>query len=350
MRLRPLIFLLITAFAAYSGFWYYLAHNAEDRVQNIARDLSRSGLEFDYQELAVSGFPYRLMLDFRGVEISYRDGPLQLDWSGPTLQAILQPWQPNHAVFLAPDSLVSASYRTEKTSAVIIEPGLASLSLRSTSRDGERYSLVLEDSRIQALASGADEAFLKRAEIHFRSRRRQAAGVTVSGLVEPVFAEVSVSLRNLDLDAGNAGPDGNKTTSIEMLAVDLLPRGRFFPRLTPYSLAAWRDAGSIVDIAKIEARWGEVDIEGDGSVSLDDELQPLGAISLRTANPEGMLDNMTRVGWIAGRDQQEAAQVVQLFRNLGAAGTPVTLSISVQGGSISMGPIVLAEISPLVPR
>lgn len=350
MRLRPLIYFLIGAFAAYAGFWYYLAHNAEERVQNIAEDLSRSGFEFDYQELDVSGFPYRLVLDFKGVEASYRDGPLQLDWSGPSLQAILQPWQPNHAVLLASDTLISASYRTDKTSAVIIESSLASISLRSSDRDGERFSLVLDDSRIQPLTNGAREASLKRAEIHFRSRRRQAAGVTVSGLVEPVFAEISISLDDLEIDAGNARPDRPGITSINMLSVELLPRGRFFPRLTPYSLSAWRDAGSIVDIAKIEARWGEVGIEGDGSVTLDEDLQPLGAISLRTANPEDLLDNMTRAGWIDQRDGQEAAEVIQLFRSLGTAGAPVALSISIQGGSIAMGPIVLAEIGPLVPH
>ncbi len=351
MRLKPLISILIAAFAAYAGYWYYLAYYAEDRVRAMAEDLARSGLEFDYQELDISGFPYRLVLDFRNVEIAYRDGPLRLDWSGPSLQAVLQPWQPGHAVLFAPDSLIGISYRTAGTSAVTIEPGLLSLSLRSTERDGERYSLVLEDSRIQALSGSAGEIFARRAELHFRSRRLRTAGATTSGLVEPVLAEISLSVSGLGPGAGKgAGQRRNGTPMIDQFAIDLLPRGRFLPRLTAYSLAAWRDAGSTMDIGKITARWGKVRIEGDGSVTLDGELQLLGAISLRTSDPDALLENMAGAGWISAPDRQDAADAVDLFRSLAAPGAPVALSISLQGGAITMGPVVLAEFGPLVTR
>ena len=347
VRLKPLISVLVAALAAYSGFWYYLAHNAEGRVQAIVNDMARSGLEFDYQELDVSGFPYRLVLDFKGVQAGYRDGPLRLDWSGPSLQAVLQPWQPGHAVLFATESLISISYRTDQTTAATIEPKLLSLSLRSTDREGDRFSLVMEDSRIQALSRGAPETHIKRAELHFRSRRLQAAGATVSGLVEPVLADLSASISGLDIGARRGG---NEATKIDHFAIDMQPRGRFFPRLTPYSLAAWRDAGSTVDIGNLDVLWGTVTVDGDGSLTLDDDLQPLGAISLRTSNPEGLLDNMSEAGWIDSRDRQEAAEIIDLFRTLGTTGSPVALAISLQGGSIAMGPVVLAEIGPLVQR
>lgn len=342
MRLKPLIFILFAALAAYAGYWYYLANHAEERVRGIARELARSGLEFDYRDLDISGFPYRLILDFSGVEVSYVDGPLRLDWSGPSLQAVLQPWQPDHAVFFAPDSLMSISYRTDRTRAVTIEPRLLSASLSSAKGGGARYSLVLEDSRIQAISGSAGETFIGRAEMHFRSRRLQAAGVTVSGLVEPVLADISLSI-----SAQVQKQDG---VAADHIIVELQPRGRFFPRLTRYSLAAWRDAGSTIDITSITARWGETRIEGDGSITLDSELQPLGAISLRTSEPEHLLEKMTAVGWIEPEDQQETAEAIKLFRSIAAPGAPITLAISLQGGTIAMGPVILAEFGALVPR
>lgn len=351
MRLKPLISVLLAAFAAYSGYWYYLAYHAEERVLEIARDMARSGLEFDYGALDVSGFPYRLVLDFTAVEIAYRDGPLMLDWSGPSLQAVLQPWQPGHAVLFAEDSLISISYRTDKTRAATIEPRLLSLSLRATDPGGERYSLVLEDSRIQALSGSAGEIFARRAEIHFRSRRLQTAGATVSGLVEPVLADISLSISGLGPGAGQTATTSQMATS--QIAMDLQPRGRFFPRLTAYSLAAWRDAGSTIDITRIAARWGKVSMTGDGSVTLDDELQPLGAISLRTSDPEGLLENMAKAGWIRPEDRQEAAGVIRLFRGLAAPARPgepaaVALALSLQDGAVRMGAITLAEFGALV--
>lgn len=347
MRLKPLIYILVAAFAAYSGYWYFLAYSAENRVQTMARDLARSGLEFDFQELNTSGFPYRLVLDFTNVEISYRDGPLRLDWSGPLLQAVMQPWQPGHAVLFAEDSLIGISYRTRKTSAVTIEPRLLSLSLRSTDRDGDRYSLVLEDSRIQSLSGSARETFAERTEIHFRSRQLQTPGATTSGLVEPVMAEISFTIDGLRPSSGRSR---NQKALIDQFSINLLPRGRFFPRLTAYSLAAWRDAGSTMDIGKIAARWGKVRIDGDGSLTLDGDLQPLGAISLRTSNPDGLLENMAGAGWISASDRQDASGAIELFRSLAAPGSPVALSISLQGGAITMGPVVLAEFGPLVIR
>lgn len=347
--LKPLIFVLLAAFAAYSGYWYYLAQNAEGKVRALTRELARSGFEFDYRELEISGFPYRLVLDFRGVSAGYRDGPLRLDWSGPALQAILQPWQPGHAVLLATDSLIGISYRTDRTKAFTIEPGLLSMSLRSTDRGDGRYSLVLEKSRIQALSATAGEIFAERVALHFRSRRLRSAGATVSGLSEPVLADISLSIEGLDMAGGRSrGKEGDKATAIEQIAIEIQPRGRFFPRLTAYSLAAWRDAGSIIDIASIRAQWGAVSLEGDGSVTLDSDLRPLGAISLRTGNPEGLLENLTKAGWIESRDRQDAADIVNLFRTLAAPGTPVPLSISLQGGAITLGSVILAELGPLV--
>ena len=351
MRLKPLILILIAAFAAYAGYWYYLAYHAEDRVREMANDLARSGLEFDYQELDISGFPYRLVLDFKNVGIAYSDGPLRLDWSGPSLQAIFQPWRPGHAVPFASDSLISLSYRTDKTSAVTIEPRLLSASLRPDNGSGERYSLILEDSRIQAISGSAGEIFARRAEIHFRSRRLHSVGATVSGLVEPVLADISFSVSGFAPGDGRSQGQGQEDTApMNEISVELQPRGRFFPRLTAYSLAAWRDAGSTIDIGKISARWGDTSVEGDGSVTLDSELQPLGAISLRTSDPESLLQNMEEAGWIKSADRQEAAETIRLFRDLAAPGAPVALAISLQGGAVTMGPIILAELGPLVPR
>lgn len=343
MRLKPLIFILIAAFAAYTGYWYFLAQNAEERVRGIAGELARSGLDFNYRELDISGFPYRLVLDFSGVEVAYVDGPLRLDWSGPSLQAVLQPWRPDHAVFFAADSLVGVSYRTDKTRAVTVEPRLLSASLSSAKGGGVRYSLVLEDSRVQAITGSAGETFIGRAVLQFRSRRLRSAGVTVSGLVEPILAEISLSV-------SARTPEQDGAVAPDQITVELQPRGRFFPRLTRYSLAAWRDAGSTIDITKITARWGDARIEGDGSITLDDELQPLGAISLRTSEPEDLLENMAEAGWIEPEDRQEAAEAVKLFRSIAAAGAPVALAISLQGGAITMGPVILAEFGALVPR
>lgn len=351
MRLKPLFLILIAAFAAYAGYWYYLAYHAEDRVRELANDLARSGLEFDYQELDISGFPYRLVLDFKNVGIAYRDGPLRLDWSGPSLQAILQPWRPGHAVLFASDSLISLSYRTDKTSAVTIEPRLLSASLRSGNGSGARYALILEDSRIQTLSGSAGEIFAARAEIHFRSRRLHSVGATVSGLVEPVLADISFSISGFGPGEGRSQGQGQGNTApMNEISVELQPRGRFFPRLTAYSLAAWRDAGSTIDIGKISARWSDASVEGDGSVALDGELQPLGAISLRTSDPESLLQNMVEAGWIKSDDRQEAAETIRLFRDLAAPGAPVALAISLQGGAVTMGPILLVELGPLVPR
>src|SRR5207245_1092159 len=47
------------------------------------------------------------------------------------------------------------------------------------------------------------------------------------------------------------------------------------------TLKNWYDQEGIIDLTKMDIVWGDIRLEGNGSLSLDQDLQPLGAFTVK---------------------------------------------------------------------
>jgi len=63
MRLFGLYALIAVTAAGYSGYWYFLADQAETAIDAQVSDWRADGLEVSYDESRVYGYPYRLSSD-----------------------------------------------------------------------------------------------------------------------------------------------------------------------------------------------------------------------------------------------------------------------------------------------
>ena len=102
--------------------------------------------------------------------------------------------------------------------------------------------------------------------------------------------------------------------------------------------------------------WGPLAAAGDGTITFDQDMQPLAAGTLRVAGLGETLDLLSNAGLIA-TGQATIAQVMfgAVAQPPAGGGRPqVKLPLTVQDGFVYIGPIKLAPLPPLdwshVPR
>jgi hypothetical protein len=137
--------------------------------------------------------------------------------------------------------------------------------------------------------------------------------------------------------AMNTAPFARTIRTIQLDA-DLL--GAIRPGRLQEALNAWRLGGGTLEVRRILLDWPPLTIAGDGTLALDDGLQPIAAFSTRITGFNDALDALETKGVIP-RGQTASAQVIL---NL-LASTPrddeapeLRIPLSVQDQRLSIGP------------
>ena len=66
--------LVVLAFAVWSGYWAFVAHQVEWRLLNEQKALIKAGYQASSEPFTVSGYPYRMYVDMKNVVIISSSG------------------------------------------------------------------------------------------------------------------------------------------------------------------------------------------------------------------------------------------------------------------------------------
>src|SRR5690554_3669272 len=88
---------LIAAFlvilgTAYAAYWHLMADRLEQGIERWAEEQRSHGLEADWTDFVIDGFPLRLRARFTTPRLIRRDGALPWSWQGDSLTLETQPW------------------------------------------------------------------------------------------------------------------------------------------------------------------------------------------------------------------------------------------------------------------
>jgi hypothetical protein len=105
-----------------------------------------------------------------------------------------------------------------------------------------------------------------------------------------------------------------------------------------------------IDLSRLAARWGAMELEAAGNLSVDSEGRPEGRITMRAVNWRDMLGVAASAGWIPQELLPTAERALGLLA--GFSGNPDTIDapLSFQNGFISLGPVPLGPAPRLVLR
>ncbi|MBT7760018.1 MAG: DUF2125 domain-containing protein, partial [Rhodospirillaceae bacterium] len=111
------------------------------------------------------------------------------------------------------------------------------------------------------------------------------------------------------------------------------------------ALGDWRDSGGTLDIKRLHLDWGGMKFDGDGTLALDADLQPVGAMKARIKGYRELVDGLVRARQIRERD----ADMAKFVLNMVARATPggentVTVPVTIQDRRLFIGPASLMNL------
>ncbi len=333
MRILLVVVLLVAA--AWGGYWFIGARAVESSLANWIEERREEGWVADYSSLETRGFPNRF--DTTITELHLADPETGLAWSAPVFQILALSYRPNHIIAVWPGEQTVAT----------------PLQRISVTADTFRGSLVLQPDTSLEL----DRAVVELSDVKLASTDGWSASLESGSLGtrqtvgRPNTHDIgfdAVGLRPsrdlLDaLDPSGSLPQVFDRIHIETTIAFDAPWNRFAvedrrPQITAF------------DLNRLDAKWGGMDLQAAGELTVDGAGIPTGRITVRARNWREMLDVAVATGLVA--DGLEGALERALELLAGLSGSPETLDapLSFQNGIVTFGPIPLGTAPRLVIR
>ncbi|HEX6980804.1 MAG TPA: DUF2125 domain-containing protein [Alphaproteobacteria bacterium] len=337
---RPLVFALVIvllAAAGWSAFWLYAARDIAARVAAWAAAQRAQGLTATYSGLVVAGFPFMWEVRIDSPHMTGA-GPTQWDWQGETVVATLRPWAIRDVPVLFPGThrIAAGAAFAETLSITAARPeGIVTLDA-----DGrlERLALDLGDATISRPTARAPVT-VRRLQFELRPHR------TPQPTYRTEVLDVAVDARDAvlpDVPAGGLGP------RIAQAHLNATVKGALPSAPLPAAVAAWRDSGGVVEAKRVALRWGPLDIDGDGTVTLDAENRPLGAFSVRIRGYGETLDALAGAGLVRPRDSAAVKVVLNMLARQTQSGErELSMPVTAQDGRLTVAGFPLMQVPPI---
>lgn len=337
---------LIALFAAaYGGWWLYAAASFEDAILRWAEARRAEGRRVAVEGLAMGGFPLWITAVADRVELG-DEQPAPWHWAGPRTEASARPWSFRRIVVSAP-----GAHRIETPGpdgARAVTPVEARDARGEIALD-EAGRIVQLDILLRAVTARAPDGSLWSAE------RAAVAAVPVAADAAPSAADprareslrLALVLENVDLPSDLKAGLGRR---IHQAEASLAVRGEIPAARPRQALEAWRAAGGTLEVTKLRLVWGEFQLEGTGTLALDDELQPAGALTARLWGVGHAIDALVAQGEMRPRDGATAKTVLRtLAKRNDQPGIPpeIEVPVTVQERRVRAGPALIATLPRL---
>jgi hypothetical protein len=111
------------------------------------------------------------------------------------------------------------------------------------------------------------------------------------------------------------------------------------------ALATWRDRGGTVEIEALGLDWGPLAVNGAGTLALDAELQPIGALTAKVQGYGEIVDALAASGALKAGDAALAKVGLGLLAKPAGNGRPeIATPVTLQNGQLFLGPIRIADL------
>jgi hypothetical protein len=325
----PLLLLVVLAAGGYTAYWFVLAHRLQARLGPWAEAQRAHGTVFGWESVTVEGFPAVFRLRFTGATASGAK-PVRIAAAAPLLFAKAHIWDLRHWRLSAPQG-ASVTLPEEM---VGLTGGTVDGRLQLEG-SGTAIELTAEDVAGNGLAAGVRIADAEASLV--------LPDHAPTSHLEP---DLSAALHLTQLTLPAAVPPFGKEVEALTLAATIkgaLPAGKLRD-----ALAAWRADGGTVELTDGSLQWGALTASANGTLALDDQLQPIGALTATIENHDAIVDAAVASGNLRARDAGLLKIVLGLMAKPGADGKKqLTLPVSLQNDHIYLGPARIAALPRL---
>jgi len=337
--LVPVVLLLLVG-AGYTGFWYFAAGQMHELVDTWFASWRHVGIDARHGPMQRAGFPGTVRLTIPAPAIA----SLEQGWAWSTDDATLsmRPWDltayridmPGQHTFTAPQSDGSRQFFLHSSAA----SGIAKIAL-----GGQLERLELKADQVALAADSVDGVGYMARELALRV----VLPDTPPRVHTDPVGDVTLVLDELKIPEHLDGPFG---TAIDRFRIDAEMRGALPAGPLAESLQSWREAGGTVELKWLHLAWGPIDLKLKGTLALDAELRPIGALSADIAGFAEAINVLIDAGLVERDTGRLARAGLGLLAKRPEGGGPPVLSVpmTAQNGKLFLGPIAITTLPPIV--
>jgi hypothetical protein len=154
---------------------------------------------------------------------------------------------------------------------------------------------------------------------------------------------LTAEIAEMDLPPGTRAALGRR---IESLVVTAVITGRLARGPLIQALEAWRRDGGVIEVERLALNWAALGLDADGTIALDANLQPMGALTARIAGFRETVEALVAAGNVRPRDGLTAKIVLGLLaRTPEGGGRPrITAPLSLRDRQLRIGPVPLLRL------
>jgi len=332
MRRKVLVLFLLLALlgGGYTVYWVVLAHRIEAGLGPWQEAQRAQGLAVEWESVALAGFPTAFRLRFR-VASAQGEKPTHFTAAAPLVLAEARVWDlqhwrvsaPNGATMTLPDEATGVSAAALRGQVKLAGNGNTAIGLTGSNLAGEGLAAGLHIDAATAQLALPGRAPENHVDAGLAASVRLTQ-VTLPEAVEPFGKEV-------------------ETLSLAATIKGALPPGKLRD-----ALEAWRRNGGTVELTDGVLHWGALTVNANGTLALDDQLQPIGALTATIENHDAIVDAAVASGALRPRDAGLLKIVLGLMAKPGADGRKqLTLPVSLQNDRVYLGPAQIAALPRL---
>ncbi|MBI1493558.1 DUF2125 domain-containing protein [Halocynthiibacter styelae] len=324
--MRALIIFILCVFIGWGGYWVVGSMTLESQLKAAFEEAGDQGIDLQYSEFGVQGFPNRFDTVMRDVDLKI---PAEgVEWQAPLFVTAALSYKPWHLIATWPQEQslrigdFSADILTEEMQAsVVFEPDV-SLPL-------DRSQLVAKDLRLTP--AGTSDLLLAASEVFIATRQAEEANNT---------HDLLISLKQILLPqeiTDQINPDQTLPVRLNEIRIDsnLELAGPVNREGVPPLRA--------LDLREAKLTWGAINITLNGRLTPDSAGQAQGQLALKVENWREAFQVFVTTGLV--QPGWEGALTALTLSD----GNPDTLEapLNLQNGQIFLGPFPLGT-APLV--
>jgi hypothetical protein len=327
---------VIVLCAGYGVLWWVVADQIGSGVTSWREEQSAHKVDVSWRNLGVAGFPFGWRVTLKDFALRDREHSPVPELHAARVVANAHPWRITAWHFDLPAGLIADLAPRAGRPDVALRAQQARGTAMAAPQGGLLLWLALRDI---AATGAAGEMPIKSADAWVALPGQKP------GTDRDANFALAIDLRQLQVPQPPIGFGPN----LDELALGLTVKGPLPDGPLAPAVAAWRDAGGTIDVNHLHVEWGGLGITANGTVALDEKLQPMAAFSGGFEGFDAVINALVAADWLT----EEQAALVQIALNTlarpGPDGKPqLRAPFTIQNGRVFVGPARLGRIPHIV--
>lgn len=332
----PIIVILLGG--GYTALWFGMAGQAEQRTTAWLAARQAAGWTATADGLRVDGFPLAITVTLDAVDLA---PPVRLGawrWQAAQVRVKVQPWSLRTPVVEAAGAqtvvLPTGPHGAPRTYTVSAGTARAALGFDGADR---MEALTLTLAGLTARPQGSEDT------LRLDALTAAVEALPVEGepdLKTPTY-RVALHGQGLRMPEGLDAVPGPRAQRFDLEARVL---GAVPEEGHPHEIVeGWREEGGSLELDRLYVDWEPLEVVATGTAALDQNLQPVAALSARMQGFFDTVGHLEAAGVVRPSDATMARVVLGVMAERSSEGGPpiLTVPVTIQNRTLSVGPAAL---------